>query len=111
RDVFVFQAEDGIRDFHVTGVQTCALPILPRLPGSCTRSSHRLVPVISSGKGSCGAWAAKYTPWLSCTCDNLRASEVSQLTARPEIGRASCRVRVFERRVVGYAAMPDGTAS
>src|SRR5690606_40021834 len=34
---FFFQAEDGIRDFHVTGVQTCALPIwassavIPRL--------------------------------------------------------------------------------
>src|SRR5690606_39940464 len=27
-DYFFFQAEDGIRDFHVTGVQTCALPIL-----------------------------------------------------------------------------------
>src|SRR5690606_39932151 len=27
--VFFFQAEDGIRDFHVTGVQTCALPISP----------------------------------------------------------------------------------
>src|SRR5690606_38432059 len=27
---FFFQAEDGIRDFHVTGVQTCALPILDR---------------------------------------------------------------------------------
>src|SRR5690606_39500781 len=26
---FFFQAEDGIRDFHVTGVQTCALPISP----------------------------------------------------------------------------------
>jgi len=25
--VFVFQAEDGIRDWSVTGVQTCALPI------------------------------------------------------------------------------------
>src|SRR6266496_4554159 len=25
--VFVFQAEDGIRDLYVTGVQTCALPI------------------------------------------------------------------------------------
>src|SRR5207253_11331514 len=25
---FFFQAEDGIRDGHVTGVQTCALPIL-----------------------------------------------------------------------------------
>src|SRR5439155_9459700 len=28
---FFFQAEDGIRDGHVTGVQTCALPI-----SSCT---------------------------------------------------------------------------
>src|SRR5690606_40025778 len=27
---FFFQAEDGIRDFHVTGVQTCALPISRR---------------------------------------------------------------------------------
>src|SRR5690606_40435293 len=30
------QAEDGIRDFHVTGVQTCALPIC-RLPRSWPR--------------------------------------------------------------------------
>src|SRR5690625_7856548 len=28
---FFFQAEDGIRDGHVTGVQTCALPISPTL--------------------------------------------------------------------------------
>src|SRR5207253_7397968 len=28
--IFFFQAEDGIRDGHVTGVQTCALPILTR---------------------------------------------------------------------------------
>src|SRR5256885_6719270 len=27
RDCFFFQAEDGIRDYKVTGVQTCALPI------------------------------------------------------------------------------------
>src|SRR2546422_7663669 len=27
---FFFQAEDGIRDVAVTGVQTCALPILDR---------------------------------------------------------------------------------
>src|SRR5438874_10497901 len=25
--IFFFQAEDGIRDLYVTGVQTCALPI------------------------------------------------------------------------------------
>src|SRR3990167_4865848 len=30
--VCFFQAEDGIRDLTVTGVQTCALPISPLLP-------------------------------------------------------------------------------
>src|SRR5437016_1154483 len=29
---FFFQAEDGIRDWSVTGVQTCALPILRKTP-------------------------------------------------------------------------------
>src|SRR5256885_3117013 len=49
RCYFFFQAEDGIRDYKVTGVQTCALPILsarstgaaPRQRGSsdgCTLS-------------------------------------------------------------------------
>src|SRR5690606_39497218 len=46
---FFFQAEDGIRDFHVTGVQTCALPIsAPRgrsAPGwSPARSTWRRSP-------------------------------------------------------------------
>src|SRR2546421_9593342 len=31
-DFFFFQAEDGIRDLIVTGVQTCALPISPAAP-------------------------------------------------------------------------------
>src|SRR5216684_7921556 len=31
--LFFFQAEDGIRDVAVTGVQTCALPISPPRPG------------------------------------------------------------------------------
>src|SRR5207237_2659796 len=31
--IFFFQAEDGIRDSSVTGVQTCALPISRLLPG------------------------------------------------------------------------------
>src|SRR5207244_5650707 len=31
---FFFQAEDGIRDDLVTGVQTCALPISCRAPGA-----------------------------------------------------------------------------
>src|SRR5438445_12297835 len=47
---FFFQAEDGIRDIGVTGVQTCALPIFDaqhkvtpdRRDGTCTsRQKHR----------------------------------------------------------------------
>src|SRR5690606_40986276 len=37
------QAEDGIRDFHVTGVQTCALPIF-----LCLLSYLRFLQVIES---------------------------------------------------------------
>src|SRR5256885_9127022 len=36
---FFFQAEDGIRDYKVTGVQTCALPIYPP-----SRPDHDVVP-------------------------------------------------------------------
>src|SRR5438093_8086210 len=39
---FFFQAEDGIRDWSVTGVQTCALPISGRTsPASKRRFSSR----------------------------------------------------------------------
>src|SRR2546427_6803582 len=38
---FFFQAEDGIRDLTVTGVQTCALP-LPALSRSVPTDPHRL---------------------------------------------------------------------
>src|SRR5438270_4075719 len=37
---FFFQAEDGIRDLTVTGVQTCALPI----SRSSRRDAHRIRP-------------------------------------------------------------------
>src|SRR5438876_2024402 len=38
--VFFFQAEDGIRDGRVTGIQTCALPISPRSqPATTTNAS------------------------------------------------------------------------
>src|SRR5256885_5956013 len=40
---FFFQAEDGIRDYKVTGVQTCALPISPHACQRCAllRTSNR----------------------------------------------------------------------
>src|SRR2546430_3255183 len=43
---FFFQAEDGIRDLTVTGVQTCALPILSRVqPPSCYFGPERTVKI------------------------------------------------------------------
>src|SRR5438270_13946319 len=41
---FFFQAEDGIRDLTVTGVQTCALPILGRKIGDPTAELEDDVP-------------------------------------------------------------------
>src|SRR5690606_8982089 len=38
---FFFQAEDGIRDFHVTGVQTCALPISPAIGTSRLKAAAK----------------------------------------------------------------------
>src|SRR3989449_4913531 len=46
--VFFFQAEDGIRDVAVTGVQTCALPISPRA-WSSRGLPLQLVPALPEG--------------------------------------------------------------
>src|SRR5690606_39668171 len=56
---FFFQAEDGIRDFHVTGVQTCALPISMRT-GSNADADKNPIPMLVSIMGllllTVGGW-------------------------------------------------------
>src|SRR5439155_16160528 len=47
---FFFQAEDGIRDGHVTGVQTCALPI----SNFAGRSVKLLIAMVGSCDGKFG---------------------------------------------------------
>src|SRR5256886_13200472 len=42
-DCFFFQAEDGIRDLTVTGVQTCALPISHGDGTDATASAERQI--------------------------------------------------------------------
>src|SRR2546421_272473 len=94
RCVFFFQAEDGIRDLIVTGVQTCALPIYncsqtlslslediaPRNPVRGTRP-----------RGQEGVQAKAYSK-------NDPSTPQAWLPNRTEpfskIGRASCRERV-----------------
>src|SRR5205807_3289881 len=58
-----FQAEDGIRDYKVTGVQTCALPILAQsgtieMPGSSSSNNR-------TADRTCGSSSASrtFTPW------------------------------------------------
>src|SRR5947209_12793450 len=61
---FFFQAEDGIRDIGVTGVQTCALPIsimrltrrsmsgtLPRIPPAAAAQARKPAIILRSTKG------------------------------------------------------------
>src|SRR2546426_12170982 len=49
---FFFQAEDGIRDYKVTGVQTCALPISRRrASASGFLATERAEPALESADG------------------------------------------------------------
>src|SRR5882672_12499351 len=53
--VFFFQAEDGIRDHCVTGVQTCALPIWLRWARSTVTPSRSATTLrISMSRTPCG---------------------------------------------------------
>src|ERR1039457_3926522 len=65
---FFFQAEDGIRDYKVTGVQTCALPICVECAGG---------PGISPIAGESGAGqgaGGTQKRWTGCTADRTVSS-------------------------------------
>src|SRR5690606_39930295 len=88
-----FQAEVGIRYFHVNGVQTCALPIL---------SVRRALTVYCTGfpGPTKGRAAHSSPPAMSIILEHLAAivGDRYLLDAdgddAAQIGRASCRVRV-----------------
>src|SRR5688500_20402837 len=89
---FFFQAEDGIRDYKVTGVQTCALPISGRCPAGCHRSKP----------GWCGTRRATCPPRgrAPAAAHGPRAAGgCSAESPHAEIGRASCRERGEMREV------------
>src|SRR5690606_40367896 len=57
RFFFFCQAEDGIRDFHVTGVQTCALPIYsgpPRAARAGEKGKAGAAPRAAAPAGTAG---------------------------------------------------------
>src|SRR5690625_6643481 len=95
---FFFQAEDGIRDGHVTGVQTCALPILEESYGIqqetfiYAENSLRNKSILDIHN--------------NIIRSGLEASSAIQGKADAEIGRASCRER-GEYWVVGGAVQRE----
>src|SRR5699024_11818429 len=54
---FLLQAEDGIRDRNVTGVQTCALPILGLIPVRYMLVAAMLSAYRRAGLGGARPWA------------------------------------------------------
>src|SRR6266511_2470528 len=75
---FFFQAEDGIRDFHVTGVQTCALPIFPLPAGSRAR------PRPGRTRGPARTWGSPGKHGTQrATADHVRVDVEDLLTAVP----------------------------
>src|SRR5690625_4390666 len=59
--IFFFQAEDGIRDGHVTGVQTCALPISDDVQDQRDERAHAptLDSAVPAHQGAGSGWAGR----------------------------------------------------
>src|SRR5204862_1712024 len=85
---FFFQAEDGIRDLYVTGVQTCALPIfgesgfLAKVPGPARQK----------------AALTELHPQRIQPDRPRRRGAVKPCVEVQQIGRASCREKVLTAR-------------
>src|SRR2546430_10466076 len=87
-----FQAEDGIRDLTVTGVQTCALPISPPRAGELRARAVALLDLRAQlSRPRTGATAfLEHAVSLGLRIEQL-GGRLGELL---EIGRESCRERV-----------------
>src|SRR5205809_5065685 len=87
---FFFQAEDGIRDVAVTGVQTCALPIFTGTLHMGHAFQQTLMDVLIRWHRMRG----DNTLWQVGTDHAGIATQIVVENQLKEIGRASCRERV-----------------
>src|SRR5690606_39918412 len=86
---FFFQAEDGIRDFHVTGVQTCARPISlvpPPAPWAPCAPPHILGRGVYKAQEEEPAWAVR-----EVSSSGLPACPAPGSRPLPRDWRLSCR--------------------
>src|SRR2546421_7324661 len=96
---FFFQAEDGIRDLIVTGVQTCALPISRR----AARKHHRLGARLGRDGGGGGGGATRAVARVH----RLRRDRVRFHGAAGLPGAARVRVRAASVRGTAGLARPS----
>src|SRR5690606_40624099 len=85
--LFFCQAEAGIRYFHVTGVQTCALPISPPFDRVIAWATPTVIPKAWTDQTRHGGRIVTPVKIAPVASANLTV-------AASEIGRASCRERV-----------------
>src|SRR5690606_39879451 len=97
---------DGIRDFHVTGVQTCALPIYvatvekleKHVAEDTDRLAHRCVAFLleSTALDPYEQRISQQAEQIDSLATVVEAKKLDEDVTR-EIGRASCRERVWSR--------------
>src|SRR5205807_6306979 len=93
--------EDGIRDYKVTGVQTCALPISERQSLLALLSARRLaLKQLNRPADALRYYRATkvstvpHLDWEANIQAGIQAAEkAAGVSIAPEIGRASCRER------------------
>src|SRR5690625_6435274 len=90
---FFFQAEDGIRDGHVTGVQTCALPI-------CS-----LRPVGRAPRARATAWDAWLPGSIRSTSSQAVARSEEHTSELQSRGHLVCRLLLEKKKKKGEGSM------
>src|SRR5690606_40070237 len=92
---FFFQAEDGIRYFHVTGVQTCALPI--SVAGASPTKADVLSAMVTTMNRVNGVYERELSVSMVLIGNNDDVIYITSTdpfnNSNGEIGRASCRER------------------
>src|SRR5688572_31081040 len=88
---FFFQAEDGIRDLTVTGVQTCALPISRSCSRRCAATASRARTTWSTG----AATRAMRPATTSCTSSRRSEEHTSELQSQSNL---VCRLLLEKKK-------------